>query len=42
MNADDDDTLLGILLVPPLVPRVISDAVNSAEGPEIDNYHLAP
>jgi hypothetical protein len=40
MHADERDAFLGELLVPALVPRIVVDAVDSAEGPEVKDDHL--
>jgi hypothetical protein len=40
VNADDRETLLIELFLPALVPRVVMDAVNSAERPEMERDDL--
>ena len=41
MDANDRDPLVGKVLVPARVPRVVADAVESAEGPKMQHDHLA-
>jgi hypothetical protein len=41
VNADDSDTLSCEPFVPALVPRVIMDAVDSAERPKVQDDDLA-
>ena len=40
MDANDRDPLVGKVLVPARVPRVVADAIDSAEGPEMQRDHL--
>jgi hypothetical protein len=42
VDADNDQPFFVEILVPARVPRVITDAIDSAEGPEMENNHLPP